>query len=254
VELSNGGSGSVWNATSTSILSSSVKGVSVYAIDGNGNTAAAHDKTVGFDVQPADTTRPSVTVFTPPQAAIYDLNEVVPESYNCTDEGSGVKPGSPSDSNVGVNLDTSTTGAHQIAVTCSDNDGNVRTVTRTYFVQYLGFTGFFSPVDNLDTVNQAKAGQTVPLIWRVIDDNGIPLAASNFASVTVKTFNGCAGNLDPIEVYAAGSSGVQYLGDGTWQFNWKTQKAWAGSCREVILNLKDGTGARPYVSALFRFK
>ncbi len=39
----------------------------------------------------------------------------------------------------------------------------------------------------------------------------------------------------------AGNSGLQYLGDGNWQYNWATSKTYAGLCRTMSLNLKDGT-------------
>ncbi len=38
-----------------------------------------------------------------------------------------------------------------------------------------GFSGFFSPVDNLPTVNSAKAGQAIPVLWRIVDKNGNPI-------------------------------------------------------------------------------
>jgi hypothetical protein len=73
-------------------------------------------------------------------------------------------------------------------------------------------------------------------------------------SVTSKVFGTCAGVTDAIESYSGGS-GLQYLGNGTWQFNWKTEKKWAGSCREVVVNLADGTSqGRGYVAAQFTFK
>jgi hypothetical protein len=52
-----------------------------------------------------------------------------------------------------------------------------------------------------------------------------------------------------IETYA-GSSGLQYLGDGNWQYNWKTPKSYTDSCRTMVLNLKDGSK----YTANFKFK
>jgi hypothetical protein len=46
---------------------------------------------------------------------------------------------------------------------------------------------------------------------------------------------------DTIEEYAAGASGLQYAGDGYWQFNWKTPKTYAGQCRTMVLTLGDGS-------------
>ena len=49
-----------------------------------------------------------------------------------------------------------------------------------------------------------------------------------------------AGPTDAVEDYA-GESGLQYLGDGNSQFNWKTLKDYAGQCRMLTLELSDGT-------------
>jgi hypothetical protein len=37
-----------------------------------------------------------------------------------------------------------------------------------------------------------------------------------------------------------GGSGLQYQGNGNWQFNWQTSKSWAKTCRTIVLTLKDG--------------
>lgn len=38
----------------------------------------------------------------------------------------------------------------------------------------------------------------------------------------------------------AGASGLQDLGEGWWQFNWKTDKAWTGTCRVLSIDLAGG--------------
>lgn len=45
---------------------------------------------------------------------------------------------------------------------------------------------------------------------------------------------------DLVEEYATGASGLQNLGNGYYQFNWKTPKSYAHSCKTVSLNLGDG--------------
>jgi hypothetical protein len=107
------------------------------------------------------------------------------------------------------------------------------------------FTGFFNPINNLPTVNNAKAGQSIPVIWRLTDMNGVPISdPASFRSVTSSWINCSAFSgdpVDPIEEHAAGASGLQYQGDGIWQFNWKTSKSYAGQCRRMVLILKDGS-------------
>jgi hypothetical protein len=124
--------------------------------------------------------------------------------------------------------------------------------TLTVGVGYV-YTGFFSPVDNPPTVNAAKAGQAIPVKWRLTDANGIGISdPGSFVSLTSANAS-CkewTGTQDPIPEDASGASGLQYLGNGNWQFNWKTPKTYAGTCRIMILNLKDGTQHK----AEFKFK
>jgi hypothetical protein len=58
-----------------------------------------------------------------------------------------------------------------------------------------------------------------------------------------------SGPTDAIEDYS-GESGLQYLGDGYWQFNWKSLKDYAGHCRTLKLTLSDGGT----LTADFKFK
>jgi len=117
-------------------------------------------------------------------------------------------------------------------------------------VSYV-FTGFFQPIDT-NQPNTAKAGKTIPIKWRLADDNGVPISdPSSFVSVNSSPTSGsCSGIPDAIETYA-GASGLQYLGDGYWQFNWKTPTSYAGQCRTMSLNLNDGGTGR---TATFIFK
>jgi hypothetical protein len=57
--------------------------------------------------------------------------------------------------------------------------------------------------------------------------------------------------VDAVEEYSTGSSGLQNLGDGYYQWNWKTAKAYAGSCKTMSLRL-DGLDIAPH-DALFKF-
>ena len=133
---------------------------------------------------------------------------------------------------------TSTFGTHTVSCRAVDKAGNVATKDASYDV-VAGFTGFEAPL-NMDAVNVAKAGQTVPLKFHVVDANG---PVTNLTGVTVSgRSQSCAGGTqDPIETYAAaGASGLQNLGYGYYQFSWKTQKAWSGTCRSVGVDIGDG--------------
>jgi len=108
-----------------------------------------------------------------------------------------------------------------------------------YQVNYA-FTGFYAPIDPT-MVNVAKAGRTVPVIWRLTDANEAPVTDPASVAAITSTTSACspAQAADDVETYA-GNSGLQNLGDGYWQFNWKTPKGYAGQCRTLKLNLADG--------------
>ncbi len=114
------------------------------------------------------------------------------------------------------------------------------------------FSGFRSPIDALPAVNSAKGGQAIPVKWRITTAAGVPVSdLSSFVSLTSSGGACGAGATDEVEVYAPGASGLQYVGNGEWQMNWKTEKAWAGQCRTLTLKLADGLGGR---TASFKFK
>ena len=105
------------------------------------------------------------------------------------------------------------------------------------------FEGFLSPIENIPTVNKANAGQAIPVKWRITDKNGLPISdPASFINITSYSVN-CATLVDDptsvVDEYAAGSSGLQYQGDGWWQFNWKTPKTYKGQCRIMKLTLDD---------------
>jgi CSLREA domain-containing protein len=112
------------------------------------------------------------------------------------------------------------------------------------------FTGFASPVNDAPTLNIAKAGQTIPLKWHLADASGHPITDLESVSVTVTSLACPAGTTtDAIEEYTRGTSGLQNLGDGYYQYNWATPKGYARSCKTMSLDLGDGIAH----TALFQF-
>jgi hypothetical protein len=110
-------------------------------------------------------------------------------------------------------------------------------------------TGFFAPID-MTGLNVSQAGKTVRVKWHVTDADGNSVSdPAHFESVT-SVGDACeSGPTDAIETYA-GESGLQYLGNGDWQFNWKTSKDYAGQCRKLKLTLSDAST----LTADFKFK
>jgi hypothetical protein len=225
---------------SLTVSSQGTSNVSCTATDGLGNSGAAAGSSNTATIQ-LDSVAPTLSPTVSPNPVL--LNGSATASPGAGDVTSGVAT-----SSCGA-VDTSTVGAKTVSCTATDNAGNVNTANASYSVVY-GFTGFFSPVDNGGVLNKAKAGQAIPLKWRLTDANGDPVLslASVTATVTSLTCS-LSTTADAVEEYATGSSGLQNLGDGYYQFNWATPKTYANSCKTLSLNLGDGV---PH-TALFQF-
>jgi len=104
------------------------------------------------------------------------------------------------------------------------------------------WSGFFQPVDNLPELNVAKAGSGIPVKFSLDGDKGLDIFAPGYPK-SEQIACDASGSLDTIEeTVTAGSSGLSYdpLTD-TYTYVWKTNKAWAGTCRQLIVGLNDGT-------------
>jgi hypothetical protein len=195
-----------------------------------------------FFVYNYDATQPNLApTVTPSSVALNGSATAVPHA---TDPF----PGSGIDTASCDPVDTSTVGTHTVSCTATDKAGNSRTASASYTVGYVA-SDFSAPVDP-DAMNVANSGQGIPLKWRVTDANGAPI--TDLASVAVSaTSLTCDLDItaDQIEEYSAGLAGLQNLGNGYYQYNWKTPKTYAKSCKTLHLDL----GNDVEISAAFRF-
>jgi hypothetical protein len=167
-------------------------------------------------------------------------------SFQCSLDGAAFTP-----CTTPVNYSGLAVASHTFAVRAVDRAGNIDPTPATYtWNAALVFTGFTAPVDNPPVVNLANAGQTVPLKWRLTYADGSPV--TNLTSVTLTVLNqSCtSGPLDAVGDTAISTSGLQNLGNGYYQYNWKTPKTYTGTCKTLKLDVGDGNAH----TALFRFK
>ncbi|MER7959985.1 PxKF domain-containing protein [Streptomyces sp. NPDC096030] len=113
-------------------------------------------------------------------------------------------------------------------------------VTITYEAATYAFSGFFAPVDNPPVVNEVNAGRTVPVKFSLGGDQGLDILAPNSPSSQQVTCNSSA-PVDVVETTTSQSGLTYNAATGEYQYNWKTQKAWSGTCRVFTLTLDDGT-------------
>ncbi len=109
------------------------------------------------------------------------------------------------------------------------------------------FSGFGPPVG--DGLNDRNAGATVPLTFALAGDRGLGILAAGSPS----TQQVSCSTLEPIGTSSPaatpGNSGLTFDGT-TYTINWKTHRAWSGTCRALVLALDDGSEHVAY----FRFR
>jgi hypothetical protein len=170
-----------------------------------------------------DSDAPRIDVAVPASGASYTLGSTNFAAYSCDDgAGSGVVSCSGSAPN-GALLDTSTTGSKQLTITAADRFGNVATRTVTYAV--YSFSGFELPISS--GLNRTQAASAVAVKFKVV---GVP-GTLTLASARVD----CA-TLSPV----GAASTVAIVAAGQVHYNWKTDKAYDGTCRSLLVMLSNG--------------
>jgi hypothetical protein len=116
------------------------------------------------------------------------------------------------------------------------------------------FKGFFAPIRNPGStapyvVNRIKAGRAVPVKFSLNGDQGLGILADGYprSKPVPCTLAGTEGGE---ATRTAGGTGLSYRrGADQYSYIWKTEKAWAGSCRQLMVGLTDGS----IHMALFKF-
>ena len=106
------------------------------------------------------------------------------------------------------------------------------------------FTGFFSPVNGLPTLNAVKSGSAVPVKFSLDGDQGLDVLADGYPrSESIDCDSDAL--VDGIEsTVNAGSSSLTYdAATDQYTYVWKTSKDWTG-CRQLVVQLDDGTKHR----------
>ena len=225
--------GTVANGASVDTSSVGEKSFKVEATDNAGNKSS---KSVTYTV--VDRTAPEITITTPADGAVYTFGQNVAAAYSCEDQpgGSGVATCEGTVAN-GTQIDTSSFGPHSFEVHAVDGAGNSATRTVSYTVAY-DWDGFFWPVKNMPNVNRWKAGVPVPIRFSLNGFRGPRPEADGFPRS-----NRCGGgDVEVIARAAKKKPAFQYdRHSDRYTMLWKTDRDWAGTCREFVLRLDDGT-------------
>ena len=189
-------------------------------------------ETIHYSV--VDTTPPAITIAVPGDGATYKLGEQVWAAYSCADRASGVN-GCKGDVASGAPIDTSSYGMKTFTVTAYDRAGNVARKTNSYAVLY-DFAGFGAPVADYPTATPMKAGESVPMKFSLHGDQGMDIFAPGSPGwMPCGALDGPS-RADGALSYNGSSDRYTYLAT--------TARAWAGTCRDLVVTLRDGTTHR----------
>jgi hypothetical protein len=202
----------------------------VYAFDWGNNLT---HETVTYSI--VDRTPPEIALASPADGASYTLDQPVWTLFSCDDGqyGSGMN-GCKGDLPSGSQLDMSSLGTKTFTVTAYDRAGNVAKQANTYVVVY-DFAGFASPAAAYPASTPMKGGEGVPLKFSLHGDRGLDVFAQGSPAWTLCGFDEgtpANGTLS----YNASADRYTYLAP--------TAKAWNGTCRDLVVTLRDGTTHR----------
>jgi hypothetical protein len=103
------------------------------------------------------------------------------------------------------------------------------------------FTGFFQPVDNSPAVNKAKAGSAIPVKFSLGGDQGLDIFPTGYPLTKAGACDLTGSDVIEQTVTAGGSSLHYDPATDQYTYVWKTDRAWAGTCRQLVVGLNDGT-------------
>lgn len=113
------------------------------------------------------------------------------------------------------------------------------------------FSGFLQPVENLPAVNVVNAGQSVPVKFSLGGNQGLNIFAPGYPASSSIPCNATRPGGTITETTIPGGSKLTYdAATDRYQYVWKTEKSWKGTCRIFIVKFIDGTE----YFAKFRFK
>jgi hypothetical protein len=212
-----------------------------FSVSGDGThrvDARASDRselTVFFTI---DSGGPSITIVVPADGGSYILGRTVQSLFQCTDAGGIALCTGP------ATLDTSSITpigtSRPFTVNATDLAGNTSSKTHNYRVIW-DFSGFFSPINNPPALNTVKAGQVTVIKFSLAGFQGLNIfAPSSPFSHQVNCNTGTPMGAD--EVVPPGMSTLTFNQTNQWyHLAWQTNSPWAGTCRELVVRLRDGT-------------
>lgn len=123
----------------------------------------------------------------------------------------------------------------------TDAVGNTAECSFTVTVLY-NFSGFFQPVDNTPTFNSVNAGRAIPVKFSLSGNKGLNIFVAGTPDSQQIACDSGAPVAEIEDTVNAGQSSLSYdAANDQYIYVWKTSSSWAGTCRQLIITLNDGT-------------
>jgi DNA-binding beta-propeller fold protein YncE len=141
-------------------------------------------------------------------------------------------------------------GTTTVNASADDGVGHVATFSFTVTVQY-DFAGFFPPVANPPALNIVQGGRGIPVKFSLSGNKGLGIFAAGSPASGPYPCNSSDPATPLEETVTAGGSSLSYdPATDRYNYVWKTESSWAGTCRQLVVKLNDGSIHR----ANFKFK
>lgn len=107
---------------------------------------------------------------------------------------------------------------------------------------HYNFSGFFQPVDNIPVFNSVKAGNAVPVKFSLGGNQGLNIFLDGYPQSRQIACDASTPPDDVEQTVSAGGSSLSYdPATDQYTYVWKTNKSWAGTCRQLVVILDDGS-------------
>ena len=135
----------------------------------------------------------------------------------------------------------------------ADGDGLGKAICDIGAYEYavpFSFSGFLAPVNSPPIVNAVRAGRGVEVRFGLDGDRGLNIFPAGSPSSQPMNCDAGAVVVDIEQVVAPHSTLSYDPSSDTYTYVWRTERTWAGTCRQFVLRLADGT----YHTATFLFR
>lgn len=179
-----------------------------------------------------DKTPPTIAPTVSPNPVL--LNGTATVSPNASDALSGV-------GSAGCRpVETSSVGRKSLECYALDKAGNQTSQLVDYIVAwpFTGFIGF----NAAPALNPAKTGGSIQVKFSLGGDRGLAILAAGSPTSQAMSCGASTAAVTSLKAPAAAASSLTYNArTDTYTYDWKTEKSWAGTCRQLTVKLVDGT-------------